>query len=1156
MAKVIDLGIELLKTFFAPKNELLNTSGLSAKNLRAYLEQKGISDFLNYRYYKEDDDGLGVYHMEDGRKGIILRVFPTSKSSQTIEDSVFNLVETTTEKDTILFFNTFASRNINYLLENFKELHHCNVNVDNAHVLKEMIDDTYHFLKKGNRESLIKNLDFRVKDFVCTISILFPLGTTDEKISKTFYQAKGNLRNLNPTNFGGTDLVRVLREIVNPDDTMEDWDNTYDRHMVMNRQITGTGTKITTPEGVNHINVGDNWKYRTFTTKQFPNKDTIITSYDFYNLFFDRFGDNLQIPLPCPFFASLVINVGDIDKDKERATVKSRDDVAKVNKIKRSTRDVHPELGDRLEEGLRTIKLVEQQNQVPSEAMFQVTLMEDNESKLDEYSKVLVERFRAKDWKIEEEKFGNVSLFSLLFSLPLQQDNEVDEFLRRKEILFTSNNAAIAPLLGNIASNKMLIPYIDRNGQIIPYDNFKGDNYNEAKTGAPGSGKSFSQAYSHIMKLAAGVKQRVIDNGHSYRRFCQVIGGTYIDVGGDDSISLNFFTKANTKKIKDEKGVDTEEEFLVDGGNGIEVVTLHDEEIVGIVPIIGLMLGLDFITSSRKQSAVDATDEAYLASKITSAVIETFLIHRYDGRLEYTRGIIKRYFNEEKEVGNRKHADLLHSVYTGLYNFADPLGTHYKKFNTPNNLDLSKDYVVLDTLGLKGIILDVVLVSLAFSVKSEFWKEGVKRQKSLDIDEGWMYKNNEIVINILEDNARTLRKSMSSQSFITQGIEDFKDNKSMIALFDNSFHKFLLSQDPKTIKKVASGDFFPMDDFEVKMFSSVANKKPYYGECCHISKNTGTNVYIIKTSPKIFWLAAGADPEGNKLFDETQKKHNLSMLETIRYLVYKSENENLTDYDLIHMSKKYNAVKSANDDEDEKYWKKELPLAIKEKRVQVRAEQIYNVKTDKVSGYEIFSQIEHHDKTCSSFRVFNKWSKKMYLEDEISKIIIIKAFDEFEDSNMDLHINITSDDIRSTNYIAFLREIIQRYSMQNRIVLELKDTDRNNNVEELTEFIRTFKEINVKIALDNIGLHYHKVAHLITLDVDYIKLEGALISDLEHNESSKLFFEMIVAFAKKSKHKKKIVALKTEHIKDIKKLKEFDIDFCQGWAFKNEQITF
>jgi len=1154
VGKFIDLGIEMLRVLTAPKDELENTKGLSSKNLRAFLEQKGISDFLMYRYYKENKKGMGTYHLADGRKGIILRVFPTAFSSKTIENSMFSLVDTLTEKGTVIQFSTFGSRNITHLLDNFKHLHHCKVNVDNTDILRELVDDSHDFWKNGIKESLVDGVDFRIKDFVSTIAILFPQGTKDRYIEQVYNQSLGNLRNLSPINFAGDSLVKMLKEMLNPGQDMEDWDSSYDRHKVMNQQIASLGTTVNTGDNEDYISVGEDWKYRTFTTKQFPNSKSILSSYDFYNIFFDRFGESTQIPLPCPFFAALTVVVDDVDTARERAANKSRNDIKNVRKLKRDVREQHPELDNRLKEALLNIDLVENQNQTPLRAMFTVTLMESNLDDLDRYSKILKERFRKYDWSVEEEKFGNISLFAFLFSLPLQHHKNVEEFLKRFDILFTSNTASIAPLLGNIATNRMMIPYFDRNGQMIPYDNFAGDSYNEAKTGATGAGKSYSQAYAHIMKLSAGVKIRVIDNGNSYKRFCQIVGGTFIDVGGSKTVSLNFFTKANVAKVvKVDK--ETDEDLLIEVGNNTKVPTLHVEEIDGIVPIIGLMVGLNFIKTGKEQSVGDATEEAYLASKIKLAVIETFLVHQHEGKLEYTKNIILRYAKEERALGNDRQAELLYNVGIGLFDFADPKGSHYTKFNTPNNLDLKKDYVVLETLGLSGIILDVVLVSLAFTIKSEFWKEGPVREKSLDIDEGWMYKDNEIVIKILENNARTLRKSMSGQGFITQGIEDFASNPSMQILFSSSYHKFLLAQDKKEIQKVAGGKFFPLDSYEVRTFESVANKKPYWGEACYMSKKSGTNVFIIKTSPKTHWVAAGADPGGNKLFDATQKKHNFSIIETVRFLVYKQEFPNSSDNDLIFKAKTYSEQDRINGKEEKKYWEEEITLAMKHDRIQVRAEPVYSILEDRVVGYEIFSEIVHNDGTKSGYPMVLKWLDMFEKREEYNRIVHTKSFKYFEETDLNIHININTSEIKSEEFINEFIELAASYGVLERIVIELKDAGSNDNINELKDFIKIMRESKIRVAIDNVGLHYHKLSYLVALDIDYINVDKTLLN-AENETSASDILDMVIAFSKLGTNNKNLIALKIETQEELSSITEKGFDLYQGWLLKGEQIVF
>lgn len=1150
--KIVNLGMSLLKALFAPKEELKQTEGLAEKNLRAHLEHSGISDFLMYRYYEQVNDEMGIYHMADGRKGFIVRVFPTSTNPSSVEDAVFSLVDSIKEPGSIIHANTFSSRNIHFKIEKYKKTHTCDVNVDNVETLKELVDDTYEGLKKGVNESIVKGLDFRVKDFVSTISILFPKDTEMNKIEASFYELLGNLNDLFPTNFEASQLLSLTKEMLQPDKNMEDWNRIHDRHRVLNNQIA-SGTKIKKSKSDNgDYNVGD-WTYRTLTTKHFPNEDKIITNFDLYNLLFDRFGDNMQIPLPCPFFVSLVVIINDKDKSKDKARKKSIDDMNKVKKLKKDVRDEDPDLGGRLNEAKRNIKLVQHGGQAPMDAMWSLTLMEKDEKKLSQYTKVIKERFANKDWHIEEEKFTNIGLFVFLYSLPLQHHKIVQKFVKRFDILFTSNTAAIAPIVGNIPSIDIVVPVLDRNGQLIGYSNFSGISYNEFKTGASGAGKSYSQAFTHIHKLAANIKIRTIDNGHSYRRLCKMIGGTYIDVGGNPNISLNFFTNALTAKVVDEDGNDTTEDLLVKNSSGQLVKMLHREAISSIAPIVGLMAGLDFIIDGKDLTPRDGTEQSYLSAVITKAVVDTFIQYQHEGRLEYTRELIKKRYEYEKQLGNNDQASLLYNVYVGLSEFADPAGSEYNRFNLPNKLDFNKDYVVMDTSGLKGRILNIVTLSLAMNVKAEFWREGINRYKNLDIDEGWMFKDNPIVVKLIEDNARTFRKSKSGQGFITQSIEDANSNDSMRALFSNSLHKFLLSQSPKEIEKVSRSDFFPMGPFEKKLYTSIKNKKPYWGEALYENPKTGSTAMVIKASPKVNWVCAAADPEGNTLFENTKERYELNDIETVRFLAKKGEDPNISENELYNYAKNYCKVENVDESEKREFWRNELKQAISKKSFNIRLEPIKTVEEKATYSYETFLELKHDDGTTSFYPQYFKYLKEFGHEETVFKIMLDKLFRYAENRNEQFHINLMTEDIRNNKLMGIIEKYLGMFDVSGKIVLELKETDSNNNIEELENFIKRFHYLNVKIALDNISVHYHKTTYLILLKADYVKIEGDLIFEAQSNEGLRTVLESFVTMSKQGLQKeKKIIVTKIENEQDIEFIKNNKIDCFQGRINRKE----
>ena len=67
----------------------------------------------------------------------------------------------------------------------------------------------------------------------------------------------------------------------------------------------------------------------------------------------------------------------------------------------------------------------------------------------------------------------------------------------------------------------------------------------------------------------------------------------------------------------------------------------------------------------------------------------------------------------------------------------------------------------------------------------------------------------------------------------------------------------------------------------------------------------------------------------------------------------------------------------------------------------------------------------------------------------------------------------------------------------------------------VNHFIRDVKQYGVKIAIDDFGAGYSNFIYIMRLDVDFIKIDGSIIRDIQHNKSSQVITETIINFARK-----------------------------------------
>ncbi|HHS92500.1 MAG TPA: EAL domain-containing protein, partial [Campylobacterales bacterium] len=96
------------------------------------------------------------------------------------------------------------------------------------------------------------------------------------------------------------------------------------------------------------------------------------------------------------------------------------------------------------------------------------------------------------------------------------------------------------------------------------------------------------------------------------------------------------------------------------------------------------------------------------------------------------------------------------------------------------------------------------------------------------------------------------------------------------------------------------------------------------------------------------------------------------------------------------------------------------------------------------------------------------------------------------------------------------------------------------------------RSYGIKIALDDFGKGFSNFARIQTYQPDYIKIDGSLVKNIEHDNFSKSLIETIVFFAKKQKIKTVAEYVENENIYTI--LTELGVDYSQGHYFSKAAL--
>ena len=81
------------------------------------------------------------------------------------------------------------------------------------------------------------------------------------------------------------------------------------------------------------------------------------------------------------------------------------------------------------------------------------------------------------------------------------------------------------------------------------------------------------------------------------------------------------------------------------------------------------------------------------------------------------------------------------------------------------------------------------------------------------------------------------------------------------------------------------------------------------------------------------------------------------------------------------------------------------------------------------------------------------------------------------------------------------------------VVFEILETASFENYEKLKDFIKTTKSFGCKIAIDDFGSGYSNFSHVLSLNVDYLKIDASLVKNILYDANSRVITQTIIDFA-------------------------------------------
>lgn len=149
-------------------------------------------------------------------------------------------------------------------------------------------------------------------------------------------------------------------------------------------------------------------------------------------------------------------------------------------------------------------------------------------------------------------------------------------------------------------------------------------------------------------------------------------------------------------------------------------------------------------------------------------------------------------------------------------------------------------------------------------------------------------------------------------------------------------------------------------------------------------------------------------------------------------------------------------------------------------------------------------------------------------------------------------INLSGQSFSEEHFLDFVKTRLQDFDIDaTKICFEITETAAISNLMKATEFISELKALGCSFALDDFGSGFSSFAYLKNLPVDFIKIDGMFVRDIDKDSIDQEMVRSITNIARAMGKQTIAEFVENDAIKKI--LEGFGVDYIQGYGVSKPQ---
>ena len=172
---------------------------------------------------------------------------------------------------------------------------------------------------------------------------------------------------------------------------------------------------------------------------------------------------------------------------------------------------------------------------------------------------------------------------------------------------------------------------------------------------------------------------------------------------------------------------------------------------------------------------------------------------------------------------------------------------------------------------------------------------------------------------------------------------------------------------------------------------------------------------------------------------------------------------------------------------------------------------------------------------------------------DIDRLVIEKTFEKYAklqevNKKVKFSINLSGTSLNDNELGNFIEEMFQLYKVAYKdICFEITETAAVANLSLALEFIKRMRNLGCEFSLDDFGSGLSSFSYLQNMPVDYLKIDGSFVRDIDTNKVNKAMVKSINEVSHTMEMKTVCEFVESKDVEDV--LKELDVDFAQGYYY-------